>query len=354
MSKIRIVNWLLTRKCNLKCDYCAIVKDYKSMPPTYPRMEHYIKHEMSTKMITDGLLVLKKHNPNIFNIFYGGEPLLRTDLPDIINFCNENEIDYTIISNNTTEIQPLIKSLFNKTEYISGFTSSVDPIIGAFNDPDKDRLRKSIEGFNRLKDMQVKGKVKDVVAEITVMNGNVKRLPLLVEMLSDEEIYSDITFVDVAKNIYYDFSNVRDYSELVRPTWDLASTLIDMYNDKSLLIHMDDVLFPRMFNTLPSNMNCGLEKGIHNISVDADGTIRLCLRIRGSLTPTIFSITNLFKGGSEFLENGFKDTISYDKKLFCKLCNHSCLLMSQYIDESGEGEDDLVHSDKREEKVDGR
>ena len=349
MSKIRIVNWLLTRKCNLKCDYCAIVKDYKQMPPAYPLMEHYIRHEMSTKVVTDGLLALKKHNPNVFHIFYGGEPLLRTDLPDIINFCNEHEIEYTIISNNTTEIQPLIKSLFNKTEYISGFTSSVDPIIGAFSDRDKDRLRKSIEGFNRLKDMQAKGKVKDVVAEITVMNDNVARLPLLVQMLSDEEIYSDITFVDVAKNQYYDFSNVRNYSELVRPTWDLASTLIDMHNDTSLLIHMDDVLLSKMFDTLPSNMDCGLEKGIHNISIDADGTIRLCLRIRGTTTPKVFSITNLFdKSNPGTLNDVFQETITYDKKKFCRLCNHSCLLMSRYIDESGDGEDDLVHADKRE------
>lgn len=349
MSQIRIVNWLLTRRCNLHCDYCAIVKNYDQMPPRYPGMNHYIKNEMSTDVVIKALGDFKKHNPEAFHLFYGGEPLLRKDLPDIINYCNENDIHYTIISNNTTEVQPLIKNLFDKTEYISGFTSSIDPIIGAFGDPDKDRLRKTNEGWKRLLDMQAKGKVKDVVAEITVMNDNVKRLPLLVEMLSDENIYSDITFVDIAKNKYYDFSNVTDPSQLVKPNWDLASILMDMYNDKSLLIHMTDVLFPAMFNTLPSNMDCGLEKGVHNITVDADGSIRLCLRIRGTLTPKLYNVENLF----DIDRNGFQDCISYDKRNFCELCNHSCLIMSKYIDESGDGEDDLVHSDKRETIIDG-
>ncbi len=350
MSQIRIVNWLITRKCNINCDYCSIVKNYPDMPSVYPKMEHYIKNEMSLEVIIKALANFKKHNPEAFHIWYGGEPTLRKDLADIINYCNDNNIHYTIISNNTDEIQPLIKRLFEEVDYIEGFTSSVDPV--QFDTDDRfaeDRIWKSIWGFKKLKELQTSGKVKDVVAEITVMNENQHLLYNLVKNLSSEGIYSDITFVDIAKNPYYDFSNIRDYSQLVKPTWELASTLMDMYNDKSLLIHMKDMLLPAMFDTLPSNMDCGLEKGIHNITVDADGTIRLCLRIRGTTTPKVFSITNLFdKSNPGTLNDVFQETITYDKKKFCRLCNHSCLLMSRYIDESGDGEDDLIHADKRE------
>ena len=111
MSKVRIVNWILTRKCNLKCDYCAIVKDYSNKPDVYPNMSHYIKNEMPTELVIAGLRAFKVHNPHMFHIFYGGEPLLRKDLPLIINYCNDNEIAYTIISNNTKEIQTQIKRL---------------------------------------------------------------------------------------------------------------------------------------------------------------------------------------------------------------------------------------------------
>jgi len=315
------------------------------MPSFYPQMKHYNKCEMTTEVILNALKEFKDHNPNVFHIFYGGEPLLRKDLAQIINFCNENEIYYTIISNNTPEIQPLIKRLFDETDYVEGFTSSVDPVL---NDPEhtnEDRIRKSVEGMKRLKEIQVMGDVKDVVAEITVMNENQHLLHELVTELSDYGIYSDITFVDSAKSAYYDFSNITNRKQLVSPTLELASMLNKMKDDSRLLIHMKDVLLPMMFDTLPSNYNCGLEKGIHNVTIDADGTIRLCLRIRGVATPQLH-VSSLFKDNE--VSDAAYYAICYDKNRLCQLCNHSCLMMSQHIDLNEEGEDDLVHADKRE------
>lgn len=347
MSQVRIVNWLLTRKCNLKCEYCAIVRDYKNMPDGYPNMNHYIKNEMPTHVVINTLKAFKVHNPNVFHIFYGGEPLLRPDLPDIINYCNDNEIYYTIISNNTPAIQPLIKKLFDKVGYIEGFTSSVDPIfneIGAKGD----RLWKSVEGLRRLKELQGAGKVKDVVAEITVMKQNQQLLHRLIQELSSDEIYSDITFVDIAKTRYYDFSNVWDEKFLVQPTFELAEELVDIITDTRLLVHMKDVLIPRMFDTLPSNFDCEIEKGLHNLTIDADGSIRLCLRIRGIATPS-FNVTELFDPMyPNLISADVYNVIKADKGHYCKLCNHSCLMMSQHFDNTKEDVDELVHSDKRE------
>ena len=349
MSQIRIVNWLITRRCNINCDYCSIVKNYPDMPSEYPKMDYYIKNEMTSEVIIKALGNFKKHNPEAFHIWYGGEPTLRKDLVDIINYCNNNDIYYTIISNNTDEIQPLIKRLFEKTDYIEGFTSSVDPhgVIEGYID---DKTWKSIQGLKRLKEIQLSGKVKDVVAEITVMYDNQHLLYDMVKHLSSEGIYSDITFVDIKKSPYYDFSNVEDHSQLVKPTWELASTLMYMYNDKSLLIHMKNMLLPAMFDTLPSNMDCGLEKGIHNITVDAEGSIRLCLRIRGTETSKLYNIENMFDENSkDYISSGLQNSISDDKQKYCKLCNHSCLMMSKHIDKHGDKEGELVHKDKRED-----
>ena len=347
MSQVRIVNWLLTRKCNLSCDYCAIVRDYKAKPIGYPDMKHYIKNEMPTEVVINALKGFKIHNPNAFHIFYGGEPMLRPDLPEIINYCNENEIYYTIISNNTPAIQPLIKKLFDKVDCVEGFTSSVDPMFNEIG-VREDRVQKSIEGLKRLKEIQAAGKVKDVVAEITVMKHNQHLLHQLVTELSAEEIYSDITFVDIAKSRYYDFSNVWDEAFLVQPTFELAEELKNIASDVKLLVHMKDILIPKMFNTLPSNFDCEIENGLHNMSIDADGSIRLCLRIRGVSAPT-WNVTELFDEDYPTLINDkiFK-AIKGDKRQYCKLCNHSCLMMSQYFDKTNEEVDELVHSDKRE------
>jgi len=343
MSKIRIVNWLLTRRCNLKCDYCAIVKDYEGMPEEYPSMSHYKKNEMTTTDVIGGLFHFQKHNPDAFHIFYGGEPLLRKDLATIISFCNRENIHYTIISNNTNEIQPLIKKLRDNVEgKIKGFTASVDPVFFD-TDQSEDRVRKSLQGFESLKEM--KKDVEDVVAEITVMKHNQQHLYRLVKLLTESEINSDITFVDIAKSPYYDFSNIYERELLVDPSAMLAKQFQKL-NDEDVDVHMKDVLLPAMWDNLPSNMDCEIDKNLHNISVDADGTIRLCLRIRGVSTPKLVKIKDLFD--SKYNISAIAHAaIKRDKEDYCKLCNHTCHIMSKYIDQNNTSPDDLVHLDRR-------
>jgi MoaA/NifB/PqqE/SkfB family radical SAM enzyme len=304
-------------------------------------MKHYYENEMSTEYVIELLTQFKAHNPDIFIIIYGGEPILRKDLPDIINFCNKENINYTIITNNTPEIQLLIDRLFEKTGGdIRGFTSSVDPIFNQKDD--SDRVKKSISGLTNLLKRQYI--VKDLVAEITVMRENVPYLYELIKELTGYGINSDITFIDTAKNEYYDFSNVTEPWKLVHISPELAKQFQMIYDDKSLNIHMKDFLLPAIWDILPSNMDCGIEKDLHNISVDADGSIRLCTRIRGYYTPLSISLDNLFT--KDMKVNSYtKECIINDKKTFCKLCNHTCLLMSKH----GDKVDELVHTKIRQE-----
>ena len=343
MSRIRIVNWLLTRRCNLKCDYCAIVKNYEGKPDEYPDMSHYIKNEMTTSDVIAGLTRIKEHNPDAFHIFYGGEPILRKDLATIINFCNREDIHYTIISNNTIELLPMITQLIEDVEgKIKGFTASIDPIF--FDEEgSEDSVRKSLQGFASLNGL--KRSIEDVVAEITVMKHNQQYIHQLIRMLTDNGINSDLTFVDIAKNPYYDFSNVTDPDLLVRNTAQLAEQFQKIHDDK-LDVHMMDVLLPAIWDILPSNMDCENWKGVHNITVDADGTIRLCLRIRGVQTPTYFNLENIIDETNN-VHTEVNQRMYEDTKAYCRLCNHTCQLMSKYIDRNDLSPDDLVHLDRR-------
>jgi len=347
MNKIRIVNWLLTRRCNLRCDYCAIVKDYKGMPGAYPLMSHYKNDEMTTSDVINGLKKFKLHNPDCFHILYGGEPLLRKDLATIIKFCNEENIHYTIISNNTKEIDSLIKKLVTDVKgKIKGFTASIDPVFFDFEKDEntiEDRVVKSLYGFANLKLM--KNFVKDVVAEITVMKHNQKDLYRLVNLLTEEGINSDITFIDIAKNPYYDFSNISDPNLLVETSPELANQF-QMISDSDADVHMKKVLLPEIWNILPSNMDCKIDENLHNVSVDADGTIRLCLRIRGTTTPTLINLKNIFDDNNEVTELAHS-CIRIDKKEYCELCNHTCHIMSKYINDNDTGPEDLVHLNRR-------
>ena len=341
MNKIQIVNFLLTRKCNLHCDYCRIVKNYKNQPKEYPNMKHYIDNEMSTETVIEGLRRLKLHNPECFMIFYGGEPLLRPDLHHIINYCNEENIHYTIISNNTEKVQPLMKELFNKVSFIEGFTASIDPII--YQNKNNDIFKKSFLGFQKLKEYS--SIIKDVVAEITVTNDNLDYLEQLVRDLTKEGINSDITFVDISKNPHYDFSDVEDDSILVKKSADLR-IIINNLIEGNYNIHMKDTLLPKIYNILPSELDCKLDEDFHNLCVDADGSIRLCLRIRGIATPAQVSLHNIVDDDGKFNED-IMHSIAYDKKNYCLKCNHSCYIMSKMISDQEDNSDNLIHSEVR-------
>jgi MoaA/NifB/PqqE/SkfB family radical SAM enzyme len=337
-DKIRIVNWLLTRRCNLKCSYCRIVSDYENKPREYPDIGHFYKNEMSTKTVLEGLSKLKKHNPDCFHIFYGGEPLLRNDLPQIIAYCNSNDIYYTIITNNSNSVQKSLNDLLEKVE-VKGLSSSVDPLIFDPNiSKDNDRYKKCIAGFNRLKSL--KGKIKDLVAEITVDNDNVKYLYPLVKELSNNGISSSITFIDISKSPYYDFANVTDENVLVKPTKEL-SDIFKRIIDEKLDVHMADKLLPKLFEILPSEYDCELEKNLTNITIDADGACRLCLRIGGRHT-TSASVTNFLDYDGK-INPLFLDLIKRDKKELCLRCNWTCVLHTNLSD----NKDEILHTEKR-------
>jgi MoaA/NifB/PqqE/SkfB family radical SAM enzyme len=342
MDTVQIVSWLLTRSCNLKCDYCRIVRNYNNKPDVYPNMNHYLKNQMSTEDVIETLGKFKLHNPNSFHILYGGEPLLRRDLAEIINYCNKENINYTIITNNSDSIQLFIDELFEKVEYVTGLTSSVDPIIFRQGES-SDRMKKSLAGFKRL--MKYRGKVKDLVAEITVDRDSVDDLLQLVKELTKEGISSDITFIDIAKNHYYDFAEVTDRKVLV----DKDPKIMEIFNTMikyDLNVHMKETLLPMIYETLPSDMDCGIEKDVHNITIDADGTIRLCLRIRGLQTPSNFNIHNFMDVNGK-LNPDLKPMLWRDKTLYCEKCNWTCMIMSQIVSEM-EGEvSKLIHKDVR-------
>lgn len=343
MNKIQIVNFLLTRKCNLHCDYCRIVKNYKNQPSVYPQMKHYIENEMSTDTVIEGLRRLKLHNPECFMILYGGEPLLRPDLYQIINYCNKEDIHYTIISNNTEKVQLLMQELFNKVEYIKGFTASIDPIIFDTNKHSRDEWRKSLAGLTKLK--EYKDKIKDVVAEITVTNENLDYLYSLVKVLTDNGINSDITFVDIAKNAYYDFSDVENDDLLVKKSAHLRD-VINRIIDEKLNVHMRDTLLPKIYESLPSELDCKLDEDFHTACIDADGSLRLCLRIKAEATPSNFNISNMLDENGN-LNEYLQESIRYDKSKFCLKCNHSCYLMGELLSKGLDNSSNLIHSEIR-------
>ena len=344
MDKIHIVSWILTRRCDLKCNYCRISRDYKKRPLSYPDLKYYEQHEISTESIIKTLKKFKLHNRRTFNIFYGGEPTFRIDLPDIVNYCNREGIDYTIITNNSLKSQLAIENLLLKSEYIQGLTSSVDPIIMSKEIQNTDRYKKSIHGLERL--VKYKGIIKDLVAEITVDNDSIDYLYDLVKRLTDLGINSDITTIDISKSPFYDFSNVTDKKVLV-PKSKKVYEIFHKIIEGKLDVHMADPLLDQIYSILPSDLDCEIEKDLHNITIDSDSSIRLCLRVRGLFVPEKFNVDN-FMDDSGTLHPGLKLGLAKDKRSLCRNCCWTCILMSRMISKLESYSEKLSHKDKRE------
>jgi len=342
MNKIEIVSLLLTRKCNLMCSYCAISRDYKNKPKEYPDLSYYYKNEMSTEFVIDTLDKLKKHNPDVFILCYGGEPLLRKDLPEIIKHCHKNDIHYTIISNNTDEVEPALDNLIMETGYIEGYTFSIDPLIVSDNE-DSDRIKKSEEGLDRV--LKYKKYIKDLVAEVTIDKRNIDYIVPLVRKLTKLDICSDLTFIDIAHTPYYDFSNVTDEDLLVLSYPNVHRQFNTIYAER-LNVHLGKSFYDKVLKVSGSNMDCKIDKDFHNLTIDADGTVRMCLRLRGVYTPKAFQANEIFMYDGSIKEE-FLHSIKTDYIKYCKGCNWSCMIISEMSSNGEINFDEVNHSEKR-------
>ena len=335
---IRIVNWLLTRRCNLKCDYCAIVKD--STCNSYPRIDHYYKHEMDEYEVIEAIQRIHSHNPDCFHIFYGGEPTIYKHLAAVISYCNKYNVNYTIITNNTNSSANRIQKLFDEVGEIRGLTSSVDPIIFIKSD-DMDRKTKAFQGLSRL--IEWKKKINDCVAEITISNDNIDDVETLVRLLDSYDISSSITFVDIAKNDYYDFSNVKDETQLVHKTIG-SRYVIDNILNAGLNVHMGKELVNTIYNILPANYRCNLDQSFHNMTIDSDGSVRLCLRCRGIETPKLRIFDYIDEDG-KLNEGLIKANVKSDMNLIDCSCNWTCPMMSDIIENDCSKVGSLLHDE---------
>lgn len=336
MNTVQIANILVTRRCNLSCSYCNIVKNYPGIPEEYKKMGDYRKDELTGEQWIEIFDRLVKNNPNVFFVIYGGEPFVYEDLWKIIKHCNENNIFYTVISNNTDYVQDKIKEVYEKAGQYRGFSSSVDPVVATdqpgqieFSNSEKGKFyitEKSNMGLQRLIKMKEDGLVDDAVAEITVMRSTVPHLYNTVKKLSEHGIVSSITTLDDPKNNYYDFARVLDMTEMVTPDCGIKEQFDMIKNDKSLLIHMPELL-DWIYDMLPSDGFCHLNNYIHNVTIDSDGSFRLCLRIRGVESPLLKIDEVISKEG--IIQPGIINSIRKDINSYCKKCGWTCSTMSR-------------------------
>lgn len=301
-------NWLITTRCNLKC--CNLFKEENSAI------------DMNIDKLKKVLLIYR----NDFHIFYGGEPTLHPDFYDLIIFCKLNEIPHTFITNGTT-------SLDSSFEYDS-ITISIEPTT-----QEKYRKEKTEKGIQLLE----KIKSKEKVAEINIKYGDDKEyLKILLKKLNEMNVKIIINFMDISKDLNYDFSSYYDDFIMLRK-WEAKEwikLIFENYNRENILYsEYIDILL----NILPSNYKCKNIINQNNWVIEPDGKFRLCLRIKGNQINRY----NIFKDPHILNNPVFIKSLKFDTSTLCKGCNWTCAIFADYqkgeVDGNGE---DLEGTDK--------
>jgi MoaA/NifB/PqqE/SkfB family radical SAM enzyme len=152
-------------------------------------------------------------------------------------------------------------------------------------------LKKSLNGFDALKMFRDKYGLRDLVTCITVTKKNIEFLPSIIQELTREGIWSICTPLQCPLQILrYDYSsgdpNHLPSQEQVER---VAENLSFMAKSGRFLMHNE----PEWFETWPQyfrnqTWKCR-DKG--NLTIDADGNLRLCVDIHMPFTMSIFDLS---------------------------------------------------------------
>lgn len=162
--KLTHVRWDITVKCNLDCVHCYAANLY----PT------------KTDLKLENVLQIIDHlqDPGVETIaFYGGEPLTRVDLTEIIRYCSNKEIQTMIVTNGIL-LDQYIERLVDAG--LSGVAVSLD---GATKETYQ-KIRRNpyfddiITSFKRLKDIGVRYRAINTV----IMRENVSETEQLIDL----------------------------------------------------------------------------------------------------------------------------------------------------------------------------
>ena len=139
---------IVNEKCNYKCRYCD-----------YWRLKNYVD-EMSIDEWKKALLSIKDFVGSFHIQFSGGEPFIKKGFIDLLEFCNEKNIQWGVVTNGSCLTDSVIKRIvaanpFNINISTDGPDAEIHDysrgVIGSLN-----KIKKSIQKLAEEKNLQNK------------------------------------------------------------------------------------------------------------------------------------------------------------------------------------------------------
>lgn len=274
------VYFSLTNRCNLRCKMCGI--------PTTPSK---VEDELPTAKVKEVVYQIKELGIRHL-ILSGGEPLLRKDLLDIIEFATLNSIEMVdIISNgillNDNIIQQLIKIRLNH------ITVSLDGLPQTNNNIRGERTfalsEENIDKINFYKSIY-KSSFPTIGINFTIMDKNIDDILPMIEFARLKKcniivfqpiLFNNTKMYEKKKNILWPSrENVHKLQKTIKKVIDLKRKLQDIYiyTDISILEAL-----PAYFNGMRPGNDFRCYEAIKRIVITYDGTLWSCSGAYGDL-----------------------------------------------------------------------
>lgn len=264
-------SFLITENCCFRCVMCGI---WKSQP----------KDELSTDEVKNILLQLKEEGFKKIQ-FTGGEPLLRSDILEIIDYTNRIGFQTIRLATNGYLLNKRnILKLINSG--VSSFSISLDAIGEDF-----DKIRgtngayeKVINALNILSKLKKTNNI-DVNISTMIMHQNLDNIFEVIEI--GEKLKIPVTFNLLDFNLYF-FKSVSNKEKLKIEPQDLqkldivVDKLVEIKKEKPWLIGRPYValLYIKNYFRYPLQKSIPCSMWLTKIVIDSEGNVLPCLALK--------------------------------------------------------------------------
>lgn len=260
--KLQGIGLIVTRKCNLTCSYCKI-KDNSGKKKELTKNEWFSVIENFVK---------NKHSHFIFT---GGEPLIRSDIYELINYASKFALTSLI-----TNTFYLSDDTFPKLKNLDFLTFSCDSLS-----PSKKFEKNTLDKISLISKWTKILNIK-ATAIVTVTSKNVTNVPLIIKKLNDKKISVLLSLIHSSKSSKYEFRNYTPYLEF--RTKGERNSLIKL--QKQLLIMKkrgckileSESFLKNMVNYASGSYKIDCPATNPFFTIDCDGFIKPCHDIKAS------------------------------------------------------------------------
>ena len=176
-----VISWNLTHRCNLKCEHCYLDAGAKSVR----RLSDggfADRSELNTQQCFEIVDQIAEFAPEALTILTGGEPLLRRDILEIIDYASSRELWVVCGTNGVLVTENLAQIL--KEAGLRGFSLSLDALDPATHDRFRGVVgawENTVNGARVLREMEF-----PFIVQTTVGKHNVGQIEEIAEFARNE------------------------------------------------------------------------------------------------------------------------------------------------------------------------